>query len=179
MTRILAAVAIMLLGLVQPAFAHGPVRQKAVEKVEIAKTPDEVWAIIKNFDALAKWHPGVATSTADKGNEIGSIRTLTLKNGGKLTEQLEKYDNAAHSYFYRITDVDVKVLPVSNYSATIEVKAGADGKGSVVEWRGAFYRGYPNNDPPAELNDDAALKAVTGVYRAGLDRLKELAEKGQ
>jgi len=32
-------------------------------------------------------------------------------------------------------------------------------------------RGYPNNDPPPELNDEAALAAVTGVYQAGLDAL--------
>lgn len=179
MPRILAVVAIMLLGLVQPALAHGPVRQKVVEKVEIAKSPDEVWAVVKNFDAIAKWHPAIESSPADKGNEIGSVRILTLKSGGKITEQLERYDDAGHSYFYRITDVDVKVLPVTNYSATLEVKPGADGKGSVVEWRGAFYRGYPNNDPPPELNDDAAVNAVTKVYQTGLAHLKEVAEKGQ
>ncbi|MCP4875666.1 MAG: SRPBCC family protein, partial [Gammaproteobacteria bacterium] len=39
------------------------------------------------------------------------------------------------------------------------------------------YRGYPNNDPPAELNDEAAIAAVTGLYQAGLAHLKEVAEK--
>ena len=47
------------------------------------------------------------------------------------------------------------------------------GGGSLIEWRGAFYRGYPNNDPPPELNDEAAIAAVTGVYQAGLDALTE------
>ena len=46
----------------------------------------------------------------------------------------------------------------------------------MVEWRGAFYRGYPNNDPPPEQNDEAALKAVTGVYRSGLGNLKKMME---
>ena len=46
------------------------------------------------------------------------------------------------------------------------------GKANVV-WKGGFYRGFPNNDPPAELNDEAATQAVTGVYRAGLDALVE------
>ena len=57
------------------------------------------------------------------------------------------------------------------------MKAIDDGH-SLVEWRGAFYRGYPNNDPPEELNDEAAIKAVTGVYRAGLDHLKQALESG-
>ena len=79
-------------------------------------------------------------------------------------------------YKYEITDVDVKVLPVKNYSSSISVKD--NGGKSTVEWKGAFYRGYMNNDPPPELNDEAAIKAVTGVYRTGLDALKQKLEAG-
>jgi carbon monoxide dehydrogenase subunit G len=179
MSRLLVLGALLLSCLSAPALAHGPSRIKVVEKVEIAKSPDEVWAIVKNFNAIAAWLPGVASSPADHGNDVGSIRVITLASGGKVTEQLERYDDAGRSYFYRITDVDVKVLPVNNYSSTIEVKPGADGKGALVEWRGAFYRGYPNNDPPPELSDEAAEKAVTDLYRSGLGHLKELAEKGR
>ena len=73
--------------------------------------------------------------------------------------------------------MDVKVLPVTNYSSWISVKP-ADG-GSVISWKGAFYRGYPNNDPPPELNDQAAVDAVTGVYEAGLNSVKERAETAE
>ena len=66
----------------------------------------------------------------------------------------------------------MEVLPVTGYSATITVLPAEAGK-STVEWHGAFYRGYPNNDPPPELNDEAALKAVGNVYRAGLESLKK------
>lgn len=41
------------------------------------------------------------------------------------------------SYSYRIDKVDVKVLPVNNYSSTITVVPAEGGK-STVEWRGAF-----------------------------------------
>jgi hypothetical protein len=74
--------------------------------------------------------------------------------------------------------VDVKVLPVTNYSSTITVSPSADGKGSLVEWVGAFYRGFPNNDPPPELNDEPAIKAVTGLYHDGLAGLKKKIESG-
>jgi Polyketide cyclase / dehydrase and lipid transport. len=50
------------------------------------------------------------------------------------------------------------------------------GSQSVVEWRGAFYRGYPNNDPPPDQNDEAAVKAISGVYKGGLENLKKLVE---
>lgn len=77
------------------------------------------------------------------------------------------------SYSYKIPGAthDVGILPVTNYSSTISVKANGDK--STVTWKGAFYRGYPNNDPPADLNDEAAVEAVTNVYKAGLAHLKK------
>jgi carbon monoxide dehydrogenase subunit G len=154
-------------------FAHGPTRQKAVEKITIDAPADAVWAQIKDFDALAKWHPVVEASPADKGNAEGSVRTLKLKGGGALVETLERYNEAGKSYSYRAKDGGA--LPVTNYTSTITV-SGEGGK-STVEWRGAFYRGFPNNDPPPDQNDEAAVKAITGVYQAGLANLKKLVEK--
>ncbi len=102
---------------------------------------------------------------------------MTLGNGGQIHEKLEKHDDTKHSFFYRITAVDVKVLPVTNYSAWFSIKPSGSG-GSLVTWKGAFYRGYPNNEPPPELNDQAAKDAVKGVYESGLANLKKLAEQG-
>jgi hypothetical protein len=85
-----------------------------------------------------------------------------------------KLDPAGKSLSYKIDNVDVKVVPVNNYAATISVKE--DGGKSVVEWKGAFYRGFMNNDPPPELSDEAALKAITDFYKAGLAALKTKAE---
>lgn len=162
----------LLLAAALPALAHGPTRQKVSEKITIEAPADAVWAKVKNFDALKDWHPAVAASPADKGNAEGSVRTLKLKDGGTLIETLEGYDDAKMKYNYRAKDGGA--LPVTNYTSVLSVVA--DGGKSVVEWRGAFYRGYPNNDPPPDRNDEAALKAVTGVYRAGLANLKKLME---
>ena len=155
------------------ALAHGPTRQKVVEKITIDAPADAVWAQVKDFDALAKWHPAVAESPADKGNTEGSVRTVKIKGGGSLVESLERYNAEGKSYSYRAKDGGA--LPVTNYTSTISVSG--DGTKSTVEWRGAFYRGFPNNDPPPDQNDEAAVKAVTSVYQAGLANLKSLAEK--
>jgi carbon monoxide dehydrogenase subunit G len=165
-------VASLLLAASASSLAHGPTRQKVTEKVTIEAPADAVWAAIKNFNGLKDWHPAVAQSPADKGNAEGSVRTLKLKDGGTLVETLESYDEAQKKYSYRAKDGGA--LPVTNYTATLSVVA--DGGKSVVEWRGAFYRGFPNNNPPPEQNDEAALKAVTGVYRSGLGNLKKLIE---
>lgn len=162
----------LLLAASASSLAHGPTRQKVSEKVTIEAPADAVWAAIKNFNALKDWHPAVAQSPADKGNAEGSVRTIKLKDGGTLIETLESYDDAQKKYSYRAKDGGA--LPVTNYTSTLSVVA--DGGKSVVEWRGAFYRGFPNNDPPPELNDEAALKAVTGVYRSGLGNLKKMIE---
>jgi uncharacterized protein YndB with AHSA1/START domain len=154
------------------AIAHGPTRQKVVEQVTLDAPPAVVWAKIKDFDALKDWHPAIAASPADKGNAEGSIRSLTIKGGGTLTETLEAYDDAKMRYSYRAKDGGA--LPVTNYTSTLSVR-GEGGK-SVVEWRGAFYRGYPNNDPPPEQNDEAAVRAITGVYQSGLANLKKLVD---
>jgi uncharacterized protein YndB with AHSA1/START domain len=159
---------LLLALLTLPAAAHGPTRQKVIEKVTIAAPAASVWALVGNFDALKDWHPAVAESAADQGNTVGSTRRVKLKGGGELVESLEKYDAAQMRYSYRAKDGGA--LPVSNYTSTLSVRA--DGDKSVVEWRGAFYRGYPNNDPPPDRNDEAAIKAVTAVYQSGLAALK-------
>ncbi len=161
-----------------PALAHGPSRQKVTQTVDIARTPEQVWAIVGDFDSIARWHPLVAASPADQGNAVGSKRLLTLKAEGapSFEEELVAYDAAAHTYRYKIEKVDPKVLPVNNYQAWFELQDGPSG-GCTIEWRAAFYRGYMLNDPPPELNDAASSKAVTGVLRVGLDNIKLLAER--
>lgn len=156
------------------AQAHGPSRLKVSETITINAPAAAVWAKVGNFDALKDWHPAVASSKADKGNEEGSVRVVKLKDGGEIAETLNKHDAGAMRYTYRVRDGG-DTLPVTNYSSTIEVRA--DGDKTIVEWRGAFYRGYPNNDPPPAKNDDAAIKAVTAVYTSGLAHLKTLLEK--
>lgn len=166
------------IGAASPAFAHGPTRQKVKETIDIARTPAQVWAIVGDFDSISRWHPVIASSPADHGNAVGSKRTLTLKAPGSphFDETLVKYDAAGRNYQYEIEKVDPKILPVNNYTSWFEVRAN-DAGGSTVEWRGAFYRGYMLNDPPPDLNDEASVAAVVGVYRSGLDNIKKLAEQ--
>ena len=154
------------------ASAHGPTRQKVVETISIDAPAAAVWARIKDFNALKNWHPAVEDSAASQGNAVDSVRIVKIKGGGQLEETLEAHDDAQMKYTYRAKNGGA--LPVTNYTSTLRVTA--DGKKSTVEWRGAFYRGYPNNDPPPDQNDEAAVRAVTGVYQSGLANLKKLAE---
>jgi hypothetical protein len=156
--------------------AHGPTRQKVTESVEINAPADKVWAVVGNFYDLG-WLPIIAkTEGSGDLTPEKATRHLTLKNGGEFDEILAKYDAKNFTVSYRIEKIDVKLLPVTNYSSSLVVTP-AGGK-STVEWRGAFYRGYPLNDPPPELSDEAAIKAVTGLYQSGLAALKAKIESG-
>ncbi|GJE54043.1 MULTISPECIES: SRPBCC family protein [Methylobacterium] len=157
------------------AQAHGPSRQKVSESIEINAPADKVWKIVGNFQD-GSWIPVVEKTEGKGGNEVKATRTLTLKGGATVVEELAKYDDAKKTFMYRIDKVDVKVLPVNDYSSTIEVE-DAGGK-TKLTWKGAFYRGYMNNDPPPDLNDEASKKAVSDLYKASLTNVKEKAEKG-
>lgn len=173
----LVGVLVALLMLPGLAVAHGPTRQKTTETIEINAAPEKVWARIKEFNDMS-WHPEVEKTDGAPGNTVDSARLVTLKTGGELAETLYKYDAAKMMYSTLLPTVDTKVLPVSNYSSYLSVKPGKTAGTSTVEWRSAFYRGYPNNDPPPELNEEAAIKAVTAFSKAGLEGLKQAVESG-
>lgn len=175
-TGCFALTAVMLAGAAFTASAHGPTRQKITETIEINAPAEKVWAVVGNFYDIG-WLPIVA-ATGGSGDLVPekTTRHITLKNGGEFDEILARYDAANLTYSYRIEHIDPKLLPVTNYSSFLTVKPNGDK--ATVEWRGAFYRGYPLNDPPPELDDDAAIKAVTELYKAGLAALKTKIESG-
>jgi len=181
MKKISLIVALVSMFFTAAAVAHGPVRGKMTATITIDAAADKVWDVISNYDDMS-WHPAIASATADKGNSKGSVRVLTLKSGGTITEELKDYKADKMSYKYKITDMstvktiqhsgqdeDIPVLPVENYAAKITVKAKGDK--SVVTWIATYYRGYVNNNPPAELNEAAADEAITAVLTDGLTAL--------
>lgn len=175
MLKRLSAVAAVLILLPGVATAHGPSRLKVSESIEIAAPVDKVWARLSRFDD-ASWIPAVARTDGKGGSAVGATRVLTLKGDGAPTveEELTRIDAEARTLTYKINKVDPKVLPVNNYASTIKVTG--DASKSTVEWKAGFYRGYPNNDPPPELNDEASEAAVKGLYTATLAELKKSLE---
>jgi mxaD protein len=183
MKKITLLVSSTLLFVSGMASAHGPVRGKMTATVPVDAPAEKVWDLIKNYDDMS-WLPVVESVKADKGNEKGSVRVITLKEGGTITEEMKKYDAQKMSYKYKITemstvktiqhagqDENIPVLPVENYQATISVKANGDK--STVKWVATYYRGYVNNNPPEELNEAAADKGVTAVLTSGLTNIAQ------
>jgi mxaD protein len=170
------ALAATFIGLaIGTARSHGATPLKIAERIEIAAKPAVVWSIVGEFAKISDWNPMVAQSAAASDERQGKERLITLKNGGKITDALTEYDGSKMTYSYRRVDDDVQVFPVSFYSATI--KLSPTPTGTEVEWTGGFYRGDASNEPPANLDDDVAKKAMTDFFEAGLNNLKKLAEE--
>lgn len=154
-------------------FAHGPSPQKVEKTIIINASPDKVWVIVKDFGNFHKWEPLVTDCKLEKKGE-DTLRTLTLKSGGKVVERLKGIDDEAMKLKYEILE---GVIPVADYNSFIIVSKGPNPNESSVTWVGRFYRVYKLNPPiPAGQDDETAIKAVTEIYDAGLPALKKLAE---
>lgn len=127
------------------------------------------------FDGLAAWHPDVQSVKATGGDAAGAEREVTLKKGGVLKEGLDEYDAAAHKLGWRMSDPNLDAIPASSYSLSLSVEP-APGGGSQVKWYGRLYRGDTSNEPPDNLNDDAARSAMAAYLHNGLDGLKKKVE---
>jgi hypothetical protein len=159
------------------AQAHDAQRVKLVTAVDINAPPAAVWRVIGQFHDLS-WDPLVASAEGPGGDTPNvATRTVKLKSGGVLPlEQLTRYEPQSFTYATFLPHVDVKVLPVTNYSSILVVLP--EPGGSRVEWRSAFYRGDPNFGPPPNLNEAAAIKAVRAMTQPALDGLKQRIEQG-
>ncbi len=120
----------------------------------LAASPAEVWAVVGGFQALADWHPAVATSAQEMTGGV-EHRRLALEGGGEILEKSLGSD--AMSYGYAILEGP---LPVADYTSVFSV-TDAGGK-ACVHWCSTFT-------PTA----DGAEGVVAGVYEAGLAVLKE------
>ena len=143
---------------------------EARESIAIAAAPDVVWRAVKDFDNFG-WHPAVAATrlTAGRNNQAQAVRTLILKDGATITEQLQEHDNVQMVQRYTIIN---SPLPVVDYAASIEVRAN-DGGGSIVTWQSQFRRKAPST------NDEAVTGMIGEILASGLASLKKMLEQTQ
>lgn len=133
--------------------------------------------MIKQFDGIDNWHKDINKSAGDGKLESGGTRTLTFQNGEQIVDELDFYSDKDHEYSYRLKTENVKALPTSSYSVTVQLTAGDNADSSVVTFKSRFYRGDTGNTPPEQLNDEAAVKAMTAYFKNGLESLKQKLEK--
>jgi Polyketide cyclase / dehydrase and lipid transport len=132
----------------------------------VLNTPaKEVWAVIRDFNALPVWHPGVADSMIEDGkagDQVGAVRNFHLKDGAHLRERLLSHSDVDRHYSYNFEKTP---FSVANYHATLRVTPVTDGHRAFVEWWTTF-------DCGPEKIDDWVHTFAGMVFKGGLDALK-------
>lgn len=172
------AVVFVLTGMVPfAASACGPSPQKVVREIIIRAEPTAVWAVIKNFGGIYKWHPAVVGSTVEQvkdsaGGEL-TYRTVRLKDGGTIVEKQRETQGDEMKLSYVMMQGDI---PVSNYSSWMTVNPGPGTGESTVTWVGRFSNKANAVETPAGQDNKAAVAAIEAIYDAGLNGMKQLME---
>ncbi len=90
-------------------------------EVRIACPADEVWALVGDPAAIAKWFPGIVDATVD-----GTTRVITTGSGLPIPEEIVTVDHLQRRFQYR-----VKLPVVRHHLATIDVFDLDDGTSLV------------------------------------------------
>ena len=127
---------------------------------------ETVWATVRDFGALAAWHPGVAHSEIEGGmppDAVGCIRALRLGDGTVVRERLLLLDDSRYAFAYNF---ETPAFPVANYVAHFELIPVTSGDVTFARWTATFD----------EAPDDAGkyVDIVShAVFAAGLQALAE------
>ena len=171
---VISAAMLMPLG---ASAANAPSQQKVVREVIVKADPAKVCDIVKDFGGLHKWRPAAASTELkmmkDESGADVQHRLITLKGGGTILEKLVGSNDADMKLEYRIVE---SVLPVSGYRSVMQVKAGPGAGESTLTWTGRFYNKANAVDAKPGEDNATAVKAIEGVYDAGLPALKALVE---
>jgi carbon monoxide dehydrogenase subunit G len=118
-----------------------------------ARSADEVWAVLRKFEAVHELAPGFVTATK---MEPSGARLVTFANGTEIREWLVSSNDAERRLVYAILDHP----KIQHYSASAQVFE--DGAGSRFVWTVDFL--------PNELAgmQDASMEAGAKAMAAAL-----------
>ena len=131
----------------------------------IDASADAVWAHIRDFNGLPKWHPAIAESRIEgnwPSDRVGCIRNFQLRDGGNIREQLLTLSDYDYQCTYSILE---SPMGVDNYIATLKLTPVTDGNRTFGEWSAEF-------DTPPGQERRLAESIGQGVFQAGFDALK-------
>jgi len=126
---------------------------------------DDVWAKIRDFNALPAWHPAIADSHIENNepsDKVGCIRNFNLKGGGNIRERLLTLSDVDYQCTYSIL---ISPMPLDNYRATLRLVPITDGNRTYAEWTAEFT--CRPEDEETLVNDIG-----NGVFQGGFDGLK-------
>ena len=139
--------------------------QRVVRSTIIDAPIERVWAVLRDFNSHDHWHNVVDSSRIEgeeRSDQVGCIRSFSLKDGNRIREQLLTLDDHQHKSTYCIVDATV---PLIRYVATITLKPVTDGNRTFWHWESTF------GTPPGRERELSNMVSQ-GVYEAGFENLR-------
>jgi Polyketide cyclase / dehydrase and lipid transport len=131
------------------------------KRIEAPGLPPQIWEVVGDFCAIKTWHPAVVDCVETKEGDA-TIRTLTLKDGGKIKEKLTGTEDVGYTY-----EILESPLPVKNYKSKLWLDVDDEPDRSVIYWQSDF-------DANGASDDDAKAK-VTQILGDGVKGIKKQA----
>jgi hypothetical protein len=138
---------------------------KAYASTVVDAPADRVWALLRDFNGLAAWHPAVTDSEIEDGkagDQVGAVRSFHLQDGAHLRERLLSFSDVERCYSYNFEKTP---FAVENYHATLRVSPVTDSGKAFVEWSTTF-------DCAPEKIAEWVETFAGAVFKSGLDALK-------
>lgn len=125
---------------------------------------EAVWAVVRDFNGMPNWNPGIADSMIEGGlpsDAVGCIRSFHLKDGTHVRERLLSLDDSRYSFSYNF---ETPAFPVENYVAIFELIPVTDGDRTYAQWTATF------DEAPADKGKYVAIVS-NDVFAGGLRAL--------
>ena len=100
---------------------------KVVRSTIIDAPVEVVWDVLRDFNGHDEWHPAVASSAIERGEQsdrVGCVRRFKLQDGAELREKLLTLSDMEQSFSYCLIDTPV---PLFNYVAHVNLYPVTDG----------------------------------------------------
>jgi len=127
---------------------------------------EQVWAVLRDFNGLPVWNPGVSDSRIEEGRDadsVGCIRAFHLVDGTFVRAMLLELDDSRYLMRYNF---ETPAFPVTNYLATLELIPVTNGDAKFVRWHASFDEAPKDSGIYVELISEQ-------VFAAGLRALAE------
>ena len=125
----------------------------ATNEIDIDRSADDVWNVVKDFGGLGAWMPGIDSCRVE-----GNDRILEMM-GMELTETLVKCDDDSRTLVYGITK---SPMPVEHHEATIAVTPTGDSSAHVTY--------------SVDVKPDTMVDVMSNAYKGALQALKARVE---
>ena len=136
--------------------------QESVKSAGLVKVPTaEVWEKLIAFGGTEKFVPDLIERVEVEGAGTGAIRTIYLKGGGEIREELTKMDESLHQLNFVILSTP---MPVQNYEGIFTLRPESEQVCEVT-----FESVYEVS--PADKDDmRAVIKGFQETFISNLDK---------